>query len=109
MAMKVVAKRSENERMPNALFELPLAPSDSDGGVGTKLEIVLGAGVGKSTPVGVVPVVLETRVHSPVPSPPDTMLQYASNPSQVLVQPAIIQAASLSPSHSSTGVMLEAA
>ncbi len=50
-----------------------------------------------------------TRVHFPVPSPPDTMLQYASNPSQVFMHLAIIQVASLSPSHSSKGAVLEAA
>jgi hypothetical protein len=49
------------------------------------------------------------RVHSPVPSSPDTLLQYASNPSQVFEHLAIIQVASLSPSHSSKGAMLEAA
>ena len=102
MAMNVVAKRSENERVRNALFELALVPSGNEAGVETMLEFVLGAGVGKSTPVGVVPVVLASRVHSPVPSPPDTMLQYASNPLQVLVQPTIT-------SHSSKGAMLEAA
>jgi hypothetical protein len=109
MAMNVVAKPSENEREPNALFELALVPSGNEAGVETRLEFVLGAGVGKSPPVGVVPEVLATRVHSPVPSSPDTLLQYASNPSQVFVQPAILQVASLSPSHSSKGAMLEAA
>jgi len=49
------------------------------------------------------------RVHSPVPSTPDTLLQYASNPSQVFEHLAILQVASLSPSHSSKGAMLEAA
>jgi hypothetical protein len=49
------------------------------------------------------------RVHCPVPSSPDTLLQYASNPSQVFEHLAIIQVASLSPSHSSKGAMLEAA
>ena len=109
MAMNVVATQSENECMPKALFELPLAPPGSEGGVVTKLEVVLGAGVGKATPFDVVPGVLATRMHSPMPSPPDTMLQYASNPSHVLVHLAIIQATLLSPSHSSKGTMLEAA
>ena len=75
MVMNVVAMQSENECMPNALFELPLAPPGSEGEVGTKLEIVLGAGVGKATPVDVVPGVLATRMHSPMPLPPDTLLQ----------------------------------
>ena len=125
MAVNDVAKRSDNERVPNALFELALVPSGNEKGVGTKLEFVLGVGVvGKSSSiekiVAVVPVVLATRVHSAVPSLPDTKLQYASNPSQVvalppivssslLVHSAIIQVASLSPSHSSKGAMLEAA
>jgi hypothetical protein len=113
MAMNVVAKRSDNERVPNALFELALVPSGNEVGVGTKLEFVLGTGVEKSPSiekiVDVVPVVLATRVHSPVTSLPDTKLQYASNPSQVFEHLAIIQVASLSPSHSSKGEMLEAA
>ncbi len=111
--MNVVAKRSENERVRNALFELALVPSGNEAGVETMLEFVLGAGVGKSLTiekiVDVVPVVLATRVHSPVPSLPDTLLQYASNPSQVFVHLAVKQVASLSLSHSSKGAMLEAA
>ena len=113
MAMNVVAKRSDNERVPNALFELALVLSGNEGGVGTKLEFVLGVGVGNSPStekiVAVVPVVLATRVHSPVPSLPDTKLQYASNPSQVFVHLAVKQIASLSPSHSSKATMLEEA
>ena len=112
MAMNVVAKRSDNERVPNALFKLALVLSGNEGGVGTKLEFVLGVGVGNSPSkkiVAVVPVVLATRVHSPVPSLPDTKLQYASNPSQVFVHLAVKQIASLSPSHSSKATMLEEA
>ena len=48
------------------------------------------------------------RVHSPASSSPDTLLQYASNPSQVFEHLAITQFA-FSPSHSSKGAMLEAA
>lgn len=122
MAMNVDAKRSENERVPNALFLLSLASSGSDandGGVGTKPG--LGAGVGKSPPVektvGAVPVVLATvestdidigrSVHSPTPSSLDAISQYASNPSQVFVHLAIMQVAS--PSHSSKAATLDAA
>ena len=52
-----------------------------------------------------------TRVHFPavVPSLPVAMSQYASNPSHVFMHRAVIQVASLSPSHSSKGAMLEAA
>jgi hypothetical protein len=111
MAMNVVAKRSDNERVPNALFKLALVPSGNEGGVGTRLEFVLGAGVGKSPSiekiVAVVPEVLATRVHSPVPSLPDTKLQFASNPLQLFVHLAVRQVASLSPSHSSKGAMFE--
>jgi hypothetical protein len=123
MAMNVDAKRSENERVPNALLLLSLASSGSDandGGVGTKPG--LGAGVGKSPPkektVGAVPVVLATvestdidvgrSVHSPTPSSLDAISQYASNPSQVFMHLAVIHK-SFSPSHSSKAAMLDAA
>ena len=113
MAMNVAAKRSDNGRVSNALFELALVPSGNEGGMGSKLEFVLGVGVGKlpsiEKVVAVAPVVLATRVHSPVPSLPDTKLQYASNPSQVFVHLAVKQLASLSPSHSLKAAMLDEA
>jgi len=104
----VVAKQSENGRVPNAPFALPRASSGGLSRVVTKLEFAPGACVGNSPSIDAVPVV-ESRVHSPAPSPFDKMSQYASNPSQAFVHLATTQDASLSPSHSSKGAMLEAA
>jgi hypothetical protein len=38
MAMNVVAKQRENKRVPNALFVLSLAPSDTDVGKGLAMD-----------------------------------------------------------------------
>lgn len=119
MAMNVVAKRSENERVPNALFILSLAPSGSNATEGLEL----GADVVTSPPIEStaddVSMELATvgsteiegssrnrRVHSPVPL--DAISQYASDLTQVFVHLAILHVASLSPSHSSKTAMLEA-
>lgn len=50
--------------------------------------------MGKSPSIDAVPVV-ESRVHVPIPSSLDEMLQYATNPSQVFVHLATMQVASL--------------